>query len=168
MNLLKRFYDDYSWELKYRPIIIKDLTLPDRIKNLFNTPEKLQDVGNILLTGQRGTGKTSLALCISENSGRETIYFNMSLDNSIETIRNSVIRFITTVSMDGLKKIIIGDEFDRLSIQAMDSLKSLIEEYSKNVNFIFISNHDMKITPELKSRLTEINFSFNKNYFIEA
>jgi len=162
MSLLSKFGDKHIWELKHRPQTIEDMILPDRIKNLFNTEEKRKDVGNLLLSGQRGTGKTTLACCIADQSERESFYINMSLDNGIDTIRTKITNFITSVSLDEEKKIVIGDEFDRLSVQAMDSLKSVVEEFSKNVNFIFISNHETKIIPELKSRLTEISFKFNK------
>jgi len=162
LGILERFGDEYIWEHKYRPQKISDLVLPDRIKNAFNTPEKLVDVGNLLLTGPKGSGKTTLAGCIEAESGRECMYINMSLKTGIDIIRDKVIKFITTVSFDDGKKIVVGDEFERLSIQAQDSLKALIEEFSSNVNFIFISNHEMRIIPELKSRLTEIPFIFNK------
>ena len=162
MSLLKRFGDDFVWSLKYRPSTVNDMILPDRIKNLFNTPEKIVDTGNYLFTGHRGTGKTTLASCIADNSGRSPLYINFSLDTGIDAIRDKVINFITTRSFSDGKKIIIGDEFDRLSIQAMDSLKSVIEEYSKNCNFIFITNHEMRVTPEVKSRLNEVNFNYSK------
>ena len=161
MTLLSKFSDSTIWELKHRPKTVDEMILPDRIKKLFDSPEKLADTGNYLFTGQRGTGKTSLASCISDNSQRTTMYINFSLETGIDTIREKVMKFISTKSMVSGKKIIIGDEFDRLSIQGMDSLKSVIEEFSKNVNFIFISNHNMKVTPEVKSRVTELNFNFS-------
>jgi len=162
LGILDKFADNYIWELKYRPQKVQDIVLPNRIKGLFDTPEKIKDVGNLLFTGPKGSGKTTLAGCIESESGRECMYINMSLKTGIDVIRDNVIKFITTVSFNEGKKIVVGDEFERLSIQAQDSLKSLIEEFASNVNFIFISNHEMRIIPELKSRLTEIPFIFNK------
>jgi len=161
-GLLERFGDEYVWDLKYRPKTIEDMILPKRIKGLFDTEEKRDDVGNLLFTGPRGAGKTTVACCVADQSGRDVFYINMSLNNSIELIRNQVLNFVTSVSFDDKKKIIVGDEFEELSPKAMNSLKSLIEEFSKNVNFIFMTNHEVKITKELKSRLTEVSFKFNK------
>ncbi len=52
---------------------------------------------------------------------------------------------------------------DRLTPQAFDSLKAVIEEFSNNVNFIFTSNHKHKIPDPILSRLQEIDFVISKN-----
>ncbi len=162
-SILERFYDSELWELKYRPQKVSDIILPTRIKNQFNTDKKKMDVGNLLLTGPKGSGKTTLASCIIQETNREFMYMNMSKDNSINDIREKVMIFVTNVGFFPGKKIIFGDEFDRLSVEAMDSLKALIEEFSSNVNFIFTSNHEYKITAEMKSRLTKIDFNFSQS-----
>jgi DNA polymerase III delta prime subunit len=86
----------------------------------------------------------------------------LSEQTGIDVIRSQIKSFVSSASFDGKKKLVIGDEADRLSPQAMDSLKSFLETFSKNCSFIFISNHSSKITPELHSRLQEIKFVFPK------
>ena len=167
MSLSKRQYDEFVFGLKYRPTIIENVILPKRYKTLFQNMVDTKDIGNILLNGQRGTGKTTVAFCLSDQTELDTLYINMSKDNSIDVIRDRIINFVSTVSFTGGKKIIIGDECDRLSIQAMDSLKTEIETFTKNCNFIFITNHKNKITPELLSRLDEIDFVFSQEEKVE-
>jgi DNA polymerase III delta prime subunit len=55
-------------------------------------------------------------------------------------------------------KIVFLDEADRLTPEAQDALKSLMEEYAANARFIFTSNKPHKIIPELKSRVFEIEY----------
>ena len=161
MGFAKKQYDEFVFGLKYRPEKIEDIILPKRLKTLFQGMVDTKNIGNILLNGQRGTGKTTVAFCLADQTELDTLYLNMSKENSIDIIRSKVIDFITTASFTGGKKIVIGDECDRLSVQAMDSLKTEIESFSKNCNFIFITNHKNKITPELLSRLDEIDFVYS-------
>jgi len=86
----------------------------------------------------------------------------MSMKTSIDDIRDKLMGFASSVSMDGRQKLIIGDEFDRLSPAAMDSLKGAIEKMSNNCKFIFTSNHKGKIIDPIMSRLQEIDFIFSK------
>lgn len=117
--------------------------------------------GNIFITGN--CGKTSSAFCIADQVGCDVKYINMSKDNSIDMIREDIARFANTMSFEDGKKLVIGDEFDRLSIQAIDALKGDIEQYGKNCVFIFTSNHKYKfIDHPVMSRLQEFDFEFTK------
>jgi DNA polymerase III delta prime subunit len=117
-------------------------------------------IPNMLISGPQGCGKTTVAFCLADQMESNTLYINMSLDTGIDKIRYDVKKFISSMSFKKGKKIVIGDEFDRLSPQAMDSLKSTIEEYSSHASFIFTSNHKNKIIPALRSRIQEVDFVF--------
>lgn len=160
MGLFDRFYDKYVWELKFRPTKIEDIILPLRFRKFFEKEENIKNPGNLLMYGPHGTGKTTIAFCLAELSGADYKYIPMSLDTGIANIRDDLIKFIGAVGFNDGKKIVIGDEFDRLSGAAMDSLKTVIEEYSKHVNFIFITNSREKVIPPGISRLTEMDFNF--------
>ena len=159
VSLLSRLADKHVWENAARPTKIDDIILPDRIKNIFKNPK--ENIGNLLFYGHYGTGKTTLAACIVESIDIEHFYINMSMDTGIEKIRNDMMNFASHVSLSDRKKIIIGDEFDRLSPQAMDSLKSAIETCSQNCDFIFITNHIERVIPAGISRLAEVSFNFS-------
>lgn len=161
-TLIKRFYDDKIWALKYRPKNIEELILPPKMINQLNAILDSGDIPNMLLNGRAGIGKTSMAFVISEIGKRDFIYINGSEETSIDVIRNKVKQFISSMSMFGDKKIVIIDEMDRLSPQAQDSLKSIIEEFSKTSSFIFTTNHKNRIIAPLISRLQIIDFIFSK------
>jgi replication factor C small subunit len=52
---------------------------------------------------------------------------------------------------------------DRLSQNALDALKGVIEEFSNNCTFIFTSNHKYKIPSPIISRFQEIDFVVSKS-----
>ena len=159
----KKFYDTFIFELKYRPKAIKDLILPSHIKKQFENVIKNGNLPNFLFAGTAGVGKTTAGFCLCNELGLNYKYINMSKNTGIDVIRNQVETFATTASFDGKKKVIIGDEADRLSQNALDSLKGIIEEFSNNCTFIFTSNSKYKIPAPLISRFQEIDFVVPKD-----
>lgn len=168
MGFVKRQYDTFVWEYKYRPSKISEIVLPERFKNQFGNIVASKNIPNMLLSGPRGTGKTTTAFCLADEIGCDCKYVNMSKDNSVDLVRNELSRFASSVSFDDGKKLIIGDEFDRLSIQAIDALKGDMDRYGKYCTFIFTSNHKYKfIDHPVMSRIQEIDFEFSKEEKIQ-
>jgi replication factor C small subunit len=120
-------------------------------------------IPNMLFSGSAGTGKTSSAIAIVSaiGSDNEALYINASESTGIDTLRNDISKYAHTVSFSGERKVVILDEVDRASGPFQDGLKSFLEEFSKNVSFIFISNHKNRIIPPLVSRVQGFDFSFS-------
>ena len=142
------------WE-KYRPRNLKQMILLPRIDSLVRNGE----FDNKIFFGTPGTGKTTLANILSEEYS--FIKINASMKNGIDVLRDTIDNYISTLdfSAKGGFKVIYLDEFDRASIQLQDALKGYIETHGDRVRFIFTTNHIHKITPELRSRFTEICFN---------
>ncbi|MDY0268828.1 AAA family ATPase [Trichloromonas sp.] len=142
------------WE-KYRPKTLKQMILIPRIESIINNGV----FDNKILYGTPGTGKSTLANILSEQNS--FIKINASMENGIDVLRNTIDNYIDTLdfsSIDGYKVIYL-DEFDRASVQLQDALKGYVETHHDRVRFIFTTNHIHKITPELRSRFTEICFN---------
>jgi DNA polymerase III delta prime subunit len=163
MGLVSKQYDDFVWELKYRPNTLDDIILPDRLSNHFQKIKKLGKLPNLLFSGSAGTGKTTTALVLADDMDLSAMYMNMSIDTSIDDIRGRMMAFASSMSLEGKQKVFIGDEFDRLSASAMDSLKGVIENMSKNCKFIFTSNNKGKLIEPIISRLQDVDFIFSKD-----
>jgi replication factor C small subunit len=148
------------WVERYRPKTVNDLILPDSIKNFFNQLIKDKSICNLLFHGPAGQGKTASAYAIAKDIGADVLYINGSIDTSIDIVRYKVQSFAMTSSLSDSEKICILDESDRLSANAQDSLKSLIESTEKNCRFIFTTNNLSKIIDPIKSRCQVINFNF--------
>ena len=163
MSLVSKQYDDFIWELKYRPSTLDKIILPDSLFKQMDSIKRKGKLPNMLFSGQPGTGKTTTAFVLADDMNLSAMYMNMSLDTKIDNIRNKMMGFAASVSLTGQKKLFIGDEFDRLSPAAMDSLKGVIEKMSHNCKFIFTSNHKGKIIEPILSRLQEVDFVFSKD-----
>jgi len=150
---MKEISKSSLWVERYRPKCFEDLIIPEHLKTFTSQIKKDGDVSNLIFSGPAGTGKTSLAKSIANELKADVLHMNCSLDNSINDIRYKVQSFATSVSLfsDG-KKIAILDEFERLSQQAQDSLKALIEDTEETCRFFFITNNLQKVIPPLISR----------------
>lgn len=149
------------WELKHRPATISEYVFQDpKQKQIIEKFIEEQSIPHLLLSGHRGTGKTSLAMILKNELGIDDSDFleiKGPRENDIDTMRNKILGFISTFAMSQFKIVFI-DEADRMSIAAQDAAKSMLEEYADNARFILTSNKAHKITPELKSRCFEMIF----------
>jgi DNA polymerase III delta prime subunit len=117
----------------------------------------------LLLTGTAGTGKTTIAKALCNELNYTSLVVNGSLDRNIDTLRNEIASFASTVSFDGGKKCIILDEADYLNPQSFQpALRGFIEHFSKNVRFILTCNFKDKIIEPIHSRTTLIDFRTGK------
>lgn len=154
--------EDFIWAQKYRPKTINECILPDDLKQTFQKFVDDKNVPNLILTGRAGIGKTTVACAMLEEMGCDYITINGSLDGNIDTLRNKIQQFASTVSFVGGRKYVIIDEGDYLSHATQPALRNFIEEYSKNCGFILTCNFLNKIMDPLQSRFSVIHFSFQK------
>jgi replication factor C small subunit len=143
---------------KYRPKKFEDLILGDKDKILsyLKTPETLPSF--IFYSPSPGTGKTTTAKLIAESINSDFLKLNASDERGIDTIRDKIKMFCTTLSTNGIKRCIFLDEAEGLTKPAQDSLKSIIEEYSGNCFFIFTTNDISRIIEPIRSRCVLIHF----------
>ena len=151
------------WVEKFRPPIIEDCILPPRLKNFFQAQVDKGEIQNMLLIGGAGTGKTTAAKALCRELGIDVLFINASESGGIDTIRNEIRSFASTISfVDGKVKCVILDEADYLSAAAQPALRAFIEEFSSNCRFILTANYANRIIDPIKSRCAVIDFSMSK------
>jgi DNA polymerase III delta prime subunit len=109
------------------------------------------ELPHLLFYGTAGTGKTTLAKILANSVDSQVMYLNASDTNSVETVRDQISRFASSV---GFKrwKIVILDEFDYMTPNAMAALRNLMETYSKTTRFILTCNYIEKVIDPIQSR----------------
>jgi DNA polymerase III delta prime subunit len=148
------------WIEKYRPRTLDDICLPDAIFIKFKEFTEASECPNLLFIGNAGIGKTSLAkIVVNDMLQCQYLYINASDENGIDTIRNKVVRFAQTKSLDGCIKVIILDEVDGLTLDAQRALRNTMEEYSGHCRFILTANYKHKVIPPLQSRTQSFDLS---------
>ncbi len=149
---------DQIWSEKFRPARLEDLILEgkDKLKKFLDSPQSLPSF--IFYSSRPGTGKTSCAKIIINMLDCDHLTINSSDERGIDTIRDKVNRFAMGLSSNSSKRCVFLDEADGLTSQAQNSLRNLMETYSKGCFFIFSCNDINKIIQPIRSRCTEINF----------
>ena len=155
--------DDFLWVEKYRPNTIDECVLPSDIKENFQKVLKQGELQNMLLTGTAGTGKTTAAKALCNELGLDYLLINGSEESGIDTLRNKIKQFASSVSLQGGYKVVILDEADYLNPQSTQpALRGFIEEFSANCRFILTCNFKNRIIEPLHSRCTVIEFNIPK------
>lgn len=154
--------DEFLWVEKYRPKTIKETILPAGLKKTFQEFVDNGEIPNLLLSGTQGTGKTTVARALCEEVGADYIVINGSMNGGIDTLRNDIKNFASTVSLNGGRKVVILDEADYLNPQSTQpALRGFIEEFSKNCSFILTCNFKNRIIAPLHSRCSVIDFKID-------
>lgn len=143
---------DSLWVEKYRPQTLKDLVLDPQVREYFINAINKGEIPHLLFCGPAGTGKTTLAKILVKELDAVYRYINASDERSIDTVREKIVPFAQTKSIDGQLKIIILDEVDGFTPDAQRALRNIIEEYSDNLRFVLTANYKNRIATPLKSR----------------
>lgn len=152
------------WTEKYRPKSIADTILPADLKKIFQNFVDTKTIPNLLLTGKPGVGKTTVAKAMLEEIGADYIVINGSMSGNIDTLRNEIKDFASSMSFGGGRKVVIIDEADYLNIQSTQpALRNFMEEYSANCGFILTCNLKNRIMDPLQSRCSVIDFKISNN-----
>ena len=136
---------------KYRPQSLDDYIGNIQVKSKIAEYIKEGTLQNLLLFGPAGTGKTSLAKLIVKQLDATHLYINASDERGIDTIRDKIVPFASSIGFNGLKVVIL-DESDYLTPQAQATLRNVIESFSASCRFIFTCNYLERIISPLQSR----------------
>ncbi len=155
--------EEFLWVEKYRPKTIDDVILPCDLKKTFQQFVDQKNIPNLILAGGAGIGKTTVARAMLEQLDCDYVIINGSLHGNIDTLRNDIFNFASTVSMSGGRKYVILDEADYLNANSTQpALRNFMEQFSGNCGFILTCNFKNRIIEPLHSRCSVIDFKITK------
>jgi len=146
----------------YRPITLDQFygnegTL-HALRVILSRPKEKDEIPHaFLLTGKRGTGKTSLARVIADMlhcTPANLEELDPGMDRSLEHIRSVVQRNTEYPPMFGKVQVVIIDEAHQLRDDAQNALLKSLEETPPHLYWILATTNPSKIIPALKSRCT--------------
>lgn len=122
-------------------------------------------VPNILFHGASGSGKNTLVRWFvdriyagnKENKQRYSMHVNCAFGKGIKFIRDSIKYFAkTNINLDGIFKIIILGNADKLTCDAQSALRRCIEQFSGSTRFFMITSERHRLLKPIISRFSEM------------
>lgn len=159
---------DALWVEKFRPTHLEDLILTKEHSIIFKRYIDQNEIGHLLFTGPPGSGKTTFARILCSRNG----VLSNKRDNLLEVNGSAKqtrgISYVQDVIEEYLKipplgndrhKIVFIDEGDFLTDASFNSLRHVMEKYSKYGRFILTCNYISKIPDPLQSRFQVFTFN---------
>jgi replication factor C small subunit len=139
------------WTERHRPDTLAGYVGNDALKAKLEQYIETQDIPHLLFYGTAGTGKTTAAKILVKNIDCDYMFINASDERGIDTVRDKIKGFASTVGFKPLK-IVVLDEADFLGREAQPALRNMMEAYSATTRFILTANYIERIIDPLVSR----------------
>lgn len=139
------------WVEKYRPSLLEEYVGNEDFKGRLQSYLDEGEIPHLLLYGNKpGTGKTTAAKLIAKHLDCDFLYINASSENNVETVRNKITSFVSTMGFKKWKIAILDECLERgtlvfvlrsgieiqIPIEELDENNDLVKSYNIKTNKI--------------------------------
>jgi len=140
-----------SLNIKYRPNSLSDFYGNENLKNELTGFFNSEFPSTILLKGESGCGKTTLARIIAKELNGEIQELNLSNARGIDAAK-SLIESLQYKSIFGKRKVIILNEIAGATREWQNCMLEVLEEPPNNTRFILCTTDPSKLLKTIKNR----------------
>jgi DNA polymerase III gamma/tau subunit len=137
---------------KYYPKILDDIIGNNDIINLFKNLS-FNNIPNILLSGDYGSGKTTILNILLKNIKSQNNILENNTDirfiNLDEDLKKKNIHTFLNFLKKSNQKIVIIDNYQEISLDYQYLLRSIVKKYNNNTSFLFFLNNSNRIIEQL-------------------
>lgn len=163
------------WVDKWKPTKIDDIILESSQKQYFKDIINTGTIPNMILAGNAGIGKSTLANIICDEINAIKLFVPCGTQGNIDTVRTTISDFANSMTIEDSLKIVILDEFDsasgavsvgsgedgKSSNNTMKAMRSIISEHQSDTRFIITCNYLNKIIDPIQSRCPPVTLTFS-------
>jgi len=138
------------WVEKHRPSKLEDYVGNEHLKSKVEGYLESGDIPHLLLYGKAGTGKTTLARLIVNSVDCDYMIINASDENNVDTVRNKVKSFASTIGFKPFKIIVLDECLDentlvtvlrdgeekKIPIKNLNEQTDLVKSYNADIDQI--------------------------------
>jgi len=150
-----------SLAVKYRPASLNDMIGQEDAVRIISGAVRKKQARVFLLSGTRGSGKTSLARLIAKEYGidasRDVVELDGASNNGVNSIKSDILPYMETYPMASDYKLVIVDECHMLSKAAWAALLKPSEELPGYLVIVFCTTDIQKVPDAIASRAISIS-----------